>query len=146
VTELLEYVAQIRRADRGEVATTIQRFRLDDLGDRKPQHLSGGQRQRLLLAIAMIGQPKVLLLDEPTAGLDPLVTEEFLDVLTATAGDAVVVMTTHLPTDLRIADRVVILERGRVRWTGSGVDFAALVSKYEASFVAAYRSLLEPAT
>jgi ABC-type multidrug transport system ATPase subunit len=143
VAELLDYVALIRGSDRGEVATAIQRFRLDEVRSRKPQQLSGGQRQRLLLAIAMIGQPEVLLLDEPTAGLDPLVTEEFLDLLAETVTDVVVVMTTHLPTDIRIADRVVILERGRVRWTGRGSDFDAIVNDQGASFVNAYRSLLE---
>ena len=108
------------------------------------RRLSGGQQQRLSLALAVIGRPSVVFLDEPTAGLDPQARRATWDLVRELrAGGACVVLTTHAMEEAEaLADEVVIVDRGRVvasgtvaaltggdsglRFSASGVDAAAL--------------------
>lgn len=77
--------------------------------------LSGGMRQRLGLAIALAGSPSLLLLDEPTAGLDPGERRRIYDVLAQLGERTVVLLSTHLTEDIRVAcTRFAILHRGRI--------------------------------
>ena len=77
--------------------------------------LSGGMRQRLGVAIALAGSPKLLLLDEPTAGLDPGERRRIYDLLAGVGEDVVVVLSTHLTEDVRaVCGRFAILHRGRI--------------------------------
>ncbi|HET9680746.1 MAG TPA: ABC transporter ATP-binding protein, partial [Candidatus Limnocylindrales bacterium] len=91
------------------------------------RRLSGGERQRLALALALVGEPEVLLLDEPTAGMDPearRTTRELIAGLRA-AGRAIL-LTTHDLVDVeRLVDRVAILDRGRIRAEGSPDELMA---------------------
>ncbi|GIH13853.1 amino acid ABC transporter ATP-binding/permease protein [Rugosimonospora africana] len=92
--------------------------RLDDLIGEDGATLSGGQRQRLLLARALLDPPPVLVLDEPTEGLDPAAADAVLaDVLRVTAGHTVV-MVTHRLVDLRAFDEIVVLVDGRIAQRG----------------------------
>jgi ATP-binding cassette subfamily C protein CydC len=77
--------------------------------------LSGGERQRLLLARALLDAPPVLLLDEPTEGLDPAAADEVLTTALAAAGGATVLVVTHRAADLAKFDRVMALDTGRLR-------------------------------
>ncbi len=102
--------------------------RLDHVVGEDGGLLSGGQRQRLLLARALLDPAPVVLLDEPTEGLDPAAADRVLDaVLDATEGRTVVLVT-HRPAELRRFDEVVALVDGRVvdaaRWTLEAVDVA----------------------
>jgi ABC-2 type transport system ATP-binding protein len=91
------------------------------------RQLSGGERQRLSLALALVGQPDVLVLDEPTAGMDPearLVTRRI--VADARAGGAAILLTSHDLTDVeRLADRIVVIDAGRVVAAGSPAELIA---------------------
>ena len=91
------------------------------------RRLSGGERQRLALAVALVGRPEVLLLDEPTAGLDPearVVVREI--VAEARAGGAAILLTSHDLTDVeRLADRIVVIDRGRVVASGTPAELTA---------------------
>jgi len=101
--------------------------RLADLGlplKRKAGKLSGGQRAQLALTLALARRPRLLVLDEPVAGLDPVARDEFMaTTLTAAAADGVsVVLSSHVLADLeRVASYLILLARGRVRLAG-GVD------------------------
>lgn len=87
--------------------------------------MSGGQRQRLLLARALLADPPVLVLDEPTEGLEPATADEVLaDVLDATRGRTTLLVT-HRPAGLEAVDEVVVLDRGRVVMRGTHRDLLA---------------------
>jgi ABC-2 type transport system ATP-binding protein len=88
------------------------------------RRLSGGQRQRLALAVAMVGRPDLVFLDEPTAGLDPQARLAVWDLIReARAAGTSVVLTTHAMDEAeRLADQVSILSRGRLVASGAPVD------------------------
>jgi ABC-2 type transport system ATP-binding protein len=94
----------------------IEQLGLGRVARTRVRRLSGGERQRLALALALVGDPEVLLLDEPTAGMDPEVRRSTRELVAALrdAGRAIL-MTTHDLGDVeRLADRVAILHRGRI--------------------------------
>jgi len=116
-----------RAAARAAAAPWLDRVGLAGLGDRRPGELSGGQAQRAALARALVGDPRVLLLDEPLSALDArtrlTVRAELRRHLTDYAGSAVLV--THDPVDaMALADRVVVVEDGRVVQTGTPAEIA----------------------
>ncbi|MEV6928597.1 thiol reductant ABC exporter subunit CydC [Dactylosporangium sp. NPDC051485] len=92
--------------------------RLDDIVGEDGGRLSGGQRQRLLLARALLDAPPVLLLDEPTEGLDPAAADAVLATALRAAGERTVVVVTHRRADLALFDEVVTIDDGRLTATG----------------------------
>ena len=91
------------------------------------RRLSGGQQQRLSLAMAMVGRPELVFLDEPTAGLDPQARRGTWDLIDGLRADGVsVLLTTHFMEEAeRLADQVVILDRGRVVAAGSPAELTS---------------------
>jgi ABC-2 type transport system ATP-binding protein len=122
-----------------------------DLSERshvRVRHLSGGQRQRLGLAACLAHDPKVLLLDEPTVGLDPEQRVRFRSYLRDVSAGRTVILATHLLEDVRHAcDAVVVLLRGRVAFSGKPSELASLggdqTDPHESHLERGYRSLLE---
>ena len=102
----------------------LERFHLADKADAPFDTLSGGQRQRLALALAFVHQPDVVLLDEPTAGLDPQARRELHgDILKMKEDGHTVLLTTHhLDEAELLCDRIAIIDRGRVIAAGSPQD------------------------
>jgi ABC-2 type transport system ATP-binding protein len=83
-------------------------------------------RQRLGIAQALLGQPELLILDEPTAGLDPEQRLRFRELLSGLPGDPVIVLSTHQADDIAaICPKVVVLLQGRVRFAGTPAELAA---------------------
>jgi ABC-2 type transport system ATP-binding protein len=88
------------------------------------RRLSGGERQRLALAVALVGRPKVVLLDEPTAGMDPEARAITRDLLAGLRGEGIaMLLTSHDLLDVeRLADRVIIISAGRIVASGTPAD------------------------
>jgi ABC-2 type transport system ATP-binding protein len=119
VVEYLQFVAKVKgvlAADRASrVRTVMDRTRIADVADRLCAKLSKGYRQRVGLAQALIHSPEVLILDEPTAGLDPKQIIETRQLIKEFAGDHTIILSTHiLPEVSQTCQRVVIINKGRV--------------------------------
>ena len=99
----------------------IERCRLGDILDRDTGKLSGGQRQRVLLAIALVNDPELLFLDEPTTGLDPQARRNFWDLIRdIRARGKTIVLTTHYMEEAYVlCDDIAIVDHGRVIARGS---------------------------
>ena len=103
---------------------------LSDRAGSRARSLSGGMRQRLGLACALVHRPRVLILDEPTVGLDPEQRLRLRDAIAAAARDAVVLISTHLVEDLAtLADQVVVLHAGRMPFIGTLATLRSLGSE-----------------
>jgi ABC-2 type transport system ATP-binding protein len=127
VAILKEVIDKRRRAE--EVARVLAAAGLEHAAGKRIRTLSGGQRQRLGIAQALIGQPDLLILDEPTAGLDPSQRLRFRELLSGLPGDPVIVLSTHQADDVAaICQRVVVLLQGRVRFTGTPAELADLAA------------------
>ena len=119
VREYLDFVARIKGVPAGErksrVDAVMKRTHVDDMAARACGKLSKGYRQRVGLAQAIIHNPEVLILDEPTAGLDPKQIIETRDLIRGLAGSHTIVLSTHiLPEVSQTCQRVVIINKGRV--------------------------------
>lgn len=127
----VEYVAVLkewndRRARHQEVRRVLGLVDLADLAGKRVAKLSGGQRRRVGLAQALLGRPRMLVLDEPTTGLDPAQRAALRRTLSVVAHDATVLLATHQTEDVAaLCERVVVLADGVVRFDGTVVDFVA---------------------
>ncbi|NNF05437.1 MAG: ABC transporter ATP-binding protein [Candidatus Eisenbacteria bacterium] len=116
VSQALCYMARLRGVDLGEVAERAAQVGVKALLDRKVETLSGGQRQRVSLAASLLGDPPILLLDEPTASLDPRATAEFRELVQSLASEGrTIVLCSHLLSDVeRLCHRVLVLLDGAI--------------------------------
>jgi ABC-2 type transport system ATP-binding protein len=130
VAAFLDYVAILkeitnRRRRAEEVAKVLAITGLEDRARMRIRALSGGMRQRLGIAQALLGHPKLLILDEPTAGLDPEQRLRFRELLSDLPGDPAIVLSTHQADDIAaICPRVVVLLQGRVHFCGTPAGLA----------------------
>jgi ABC-type multidrug transport system ATPase subunit len=122
--DFLRYVAWLRKVPSRDVDVQVQSALAKvGLGDRagiKIRTLSGGQQQRLGLAQALVNVPSLLVLDEPTVGLDPEQRRQFLDLVGRLGSEYAVLMATHITDDVAsTCDQVVVIDSGRVLFSGA---------------------------
>ena len=110
-----------RKADFDEI---VEQCSLGDLLDRDNRKLSGGQRQRLLLAVALVNQPRLIFLDEPTTGLDPQARRNFWDLIEGLRSrGASIVLTTHYMDEAQVlCDEIAIMDAGKIIAQGAPDD------------------------
>ncbi|MDX2852062.1 ATP-binding cassette domain-containing protein [Streptomyces sp. PA03-3a] len=130
VREFVAYVAWLKEMPAAEVPTAVERavarVGLEDRIDRRIKTLSGGMVRRVGIAQAIVNDPDVLLLDEPTAGLDPEQRVDFRALLRELGAHATVLVSTHLVEDVAAAcTEVTLLSGGRVAFRGTPGELAA---------------------
>ncbi|MEH3154446.1 MAG: ABC transporter ATP-binding protein [Gordonia paraffinivorans] len=137
--ENLALVARLRHVDdqRGVVEELLTRFSLQTAADRRVATYSGGMRRRLDIGMGLIGDPSVVVLDEPTTGLDPHARTEVWDTVAhlAAGGVTVLLTTQYLEEAERLADRIAILHDGRVLVEGTRDDLARLLPPARVEYV-----------
>lgn len=105
-----------------EVKKTLKDCDLFEIGSQRVKHLSGGQKRKLSVGIAIIGDPKIVILDEPTAGVDPYSRRSLWGILQTRKQGKVILITTHFMDEADIlADRKAVISRGRLRCCGSSL-------------------------
>jgi ABC-2 type transport system ATP-binding protein len=124
----VDYIALLKEwtepdARHAEVRRVLDQVGLSNLATKRIRAMSGGQRRRVALAQALLGSPPVLILDEPTTGVDPEQRVTLRGVLAEIARTSIVVLSTHQTEDVAaLCERVIVLDRGRVRYDGQVTD------------------------
>ena len=114
-------------------------FHLDEILQRRAGKLSGGWQRRLSIAMALIGEPKILFLDEPTLGLDVIARSELWDTIRALKGKITIILTTHYMEEAEaLSDRIGIMKNGKLIALGTGEELKQAVGtdKFEDAFIA----------
>src|SRR5687768_2235713 len=131
--QLLEHFAVLkgitdRRSRREIVDALLHQTNLYEVRNKKLGGYSGGMRQRFGVAVALLGDPKLIIVDEPTAGLDPAERVRFLNLLSEVGEDAVVILSTHIVEDVsELCSRVAIIDRGTILLEAEPLEAVAAI-------------------
>ena len=143
VKENLELICGIHGFSKEKTAAKIQelsiKFSLDSVLSRKAGKLSGGWQRRVSIAMALIGEPQILFLDEPTLGLDVIARHELWKVIRSLKGKVTMILTTHYMEEAQaLSDRIGIMKNGRLLAAGTVEELnqKAGTEEFEAAFVA----------
>ena len=126
----LTYMARLKRIPgrniKDEITRVLALTNLSDVRHAKIYSFSGGMKQRVLLAQAMLGEPKVLILDEPTAGLDPKERVRLRNYIFELSKNRIVLLATHIVSDIEaIAGDIILMKEGKIMLTGSPKELIA---------------------
>ena len=128
-----------RAESREKTERMLRRLHLDEAAGKRAKTLSGGWMRRLSIAMALIGEPQVLFLDEPTLGLDVLIRRELWQVIRELRGSSTVILTTHYLEEAEaLSDRIGIMARGRLTALGTAEELKARAGaqNFEDAFIA----------
>lgn len=142
VKENLEFIAGIYGASKEEQKAKAQKmiadFNLEEFQNQRAKTLSGGWQRRLSIAMALISEPKILFLDEPTLGLDVLARRELWNVISALKGKITIILTTHYLEEAEaLSDRIGIMKDGKLKALGTAQELIKKTSakNFEDAFV-----------
>ena len=130
VQDYLLYIASIKglrpAAAKERVKALLHQVGLTKARNKKMKTLSGGMKRRAGIAQAMLNDPKILILDEPTAGLDPNERIRFRNLISELASDRIVLLSTHIVSDIEsIADEILLMKDGTITTSGTAEDLLA---------------------
>jgi len=122
--EFLRYIGELKRLPDSALPQLVEAalgmVNLTGDADRRLRSYSGGMVRRLGIAQALLSEPHVLILDEPTVGLDPAERVRFRELIASLPGDRLVVLSTHIITDVEaMAANLVLVQQGRILWNGT---------------------------
>lgn len=126
--QLLNHIALLkgiadRNIRRSHVLQMLEQTNLINLRRRKLKHFSGGMKQRFGIAQALLGKPRLLIVDEPTAGLDPEERNRFHNLLSDLSENVVVILSTHIVDDIRqLCSSLAVLHEGEILFSGKAAD------------------------
>lgn len=125
--DFLMYMAALKGIDkvtaRRKCTELLKTVNLEDAAKKKIKTYSGGMKQRIGIAQAVLNDPKVLILDEPTAGLDPKERVRFRNLIAELGKDAIVILSTHIVSDVEhIADRILMMKDGNIIFDKNATD------------------------
>ncbi len=128
--DFLMYVSALKGLDektaRKRSRNLLEMTGLSDDGGKRIRTFSGGMKQRLGIAQAMLNDPSILILDEPTAGLDPKERVRFRNIISAFSKDRIVILSTHIVSDVEFtAENIIMMKKGRVVHFGSPQDITS---------------------
>lgn len=142
VRENLELMAGVHgfSADKTKekVSEMIEHFRLGEITEKRAGKLSGGWQRRLSIAMALISEPQILFLDEPTLGLDVIARSELWDVISELKGKITIILTTHYMEEAEaLSDRIAIMKSGQLLTVGTAAEIMekAGTEKFEEAFI-----------
>ena len=140
VIENLEFMAGVYeiKNKKEKIDELIKLFKLDEVLKQRAKTLSGGWKRKLSIAIALINEPKVLFLDEPTLGLDVIARKELWNVIEKVKGKITIILTTHYMEEAEsLSDRVGIMAKGKLLMVGTTEEIKkkANKEKFEDAFV-----------
>ena len=127
-----------REKSKEKTQKITEEFHLEKILNKKANKLSGGWQRRLSIAMALIGEPKVLFLDEPSLGLDVIARSELWELITALKGRITVILTTHYMEEAEaLSDRVAIMKEGKIAAIGTPDELKARAGteKFDEAFI-----------
>lgn len=129
--EFLRYICALKKykpENKKYIEDLLELVNLADVGKKKIGAFSGGMKQRLGIAQALIGEPSVLIFDEPTAGLDPKERVRFRNIISSLGSDKIVILATHIVSDISyIANKIILLNQGKITDFGTESDIISKV-------------------
>ena len=134
VWEYLMFVAELKKVSKKEryehVDEVIAKIQLDEVADRLIRNLSKGYKQRVGLAQALIGNPEVLILDEPMVGMDPKQIREMRDLIKELAGEHTIILSSHILSEISaVCDHIMIISHGKLVASGSPEELQERMQK-----------------
>lgn len=136
----LHYIAKLKGINKKEISEQIDNLlritNLEDVRYKKIKSFSGGMRQRVLLCQALLGNPKIVILDEPTAGLDPKERIKIRNFISSIARNKIILLATHIVSDIEsISNKIILMKKGRVIDVNSSYELIEnikdMVKEYE---------------
>ncbi|NFQ67772.1 ABC transporter ATP-binding protein [Clostridium sporogenes] len=137
VWQFLDYMAALKgiKNSKKVIKEVIEKTNLTEKPKARISTLSGGQRQRVGIAQALMGNPELLIFDEPTVGLDPEERINFRNLFSKTAQDKIVLLSTHIIEDVQsVCDKLIVINHGQILFTGTPEELIVLAHNHVGVF------------